>query len=95
MGTKVPIAPDYIMKKGNMQVQRKQYGFRHWITGTIHGSMGDTSESMASEISCHDSCFGMWDKGMLVALISRTKLPSQAICVGPKQSTFIARPIYR
>lgn len=61
---RIPTAPEYTMSLPNsMQGKRKQYGIRHRITGTIHGSMGDTYESMASEISHANPDFGLWDRG--------------------------------
>ena len=85
---KVPVAPSYTLSLSNsMQGKRKQYGLRHRITGTIHGAMGDTYESMASEISHSDPNFGLWDRGQLVVIISRTRLPSKTIFVGCKEQT--------
>ena len=33
------------------QVERNKYGIKHHVTSTIHAAMGDTLQSMASEIS--------------------------------------------
>ena len=85
---RVPTAPDYTMSLSNsMQGKRKQYGIRHCITGTIHGSMGDTYESMASEISNANPDFGLWDRGQLIVIISRTRVPQRTIFVGSKTNT--------
>ena len=61
-GNKVPIAPSYTLSLPNsMQGKRRQYGLRHRITGTIHGAIGGTYESMASEISHSNPNYGLWD----------------------------------
>ena len=84
----IPTAPVYIMSLPNsMQGKRRQYGIRHHITGTIDGSMGDTYESMASKISHANPDFGLWDRGQLVVIISRTRLPQCTIFVGSKSDT--------
>jgi predicted GIY-YIG superfamily endonuclease len=83
----IPVGPEYTIGNGTMQCLRKQYGIRHRITGTFHGSMGDTYESMASEISNTNPDYGLWDRGQLVVLISRTKVPNKTIFVGPKHET--------
>lgn len=85
----IGLAPEYgsIKFRSMYQGRRKQYCLRHHITSTIHAAMGGTFESMASEISISDPNFGLWDKGMLIVLISRTKLPHRTIFVGSKQET--------
>lgn len=84
----ISTCPKYIIKVSSFtQAQRKQYGLRHRITGTIHSSMGDTYESLASEVSSSNPDYGLWDKGMLVVLISRTRDPKKTIFVGPKNDT--------
>ena len=85
---KVGVAPERIMSiNQSVQAQRKQYGLRHRVTGTIHSAMGDTYESMASCISLADSNFGLWDKGQLIVIISRTREPQKTIFVGDKRDT--------
>ena len=74
----------------NLQAQRKQYGLKHRVTGTIHAAMGDTYESMASMISTTDKHFGLWDKGQLIVILSRTRDPSKTIFVGDKEDTLRA-----
>ena len=73
-----------------MQGQRKQYGLKHRVTGTIHAAMGDTYESMATMISETDKDFGLWDKGQLIVIISRTRQPEKTIFVGDKVETLRA-----
>lgn len=73
-----------------LQAQRKQYGLKHRVTGTIHAAMGDTYDSMASMISETDKNFGLWDKGQLIVIISRTRDPNKTIFVGDKAETLRA-----
>ena len=74
----------------NLQAQRKQYGLKHRVTGTIHSAMGDTYESMATMISTTDKNFSLWDKGQLIVIISRTRDPSRTVFVGNKAETLDA-----
>ena len=74
----------------NLQAQRKQYGLKHRVTGTIHSAMGDTYESMATMISTTDKNFSLWDKGQLIVIISRTRDPKKTIFVGNKGDTLAA-----
>ena len=87
----VGIAPERTcILTDNIQAQRKQYGLKHRVTGTIHAAMGDTLNSMATEISRSDPNFKIWDKGQLVVLISRTTLARNTIFVGDKSDTLNA-----
>ena len=56
--------------KNNVQGIRKQYGLKHFVSGTLHSMMGDTLTSMATEISHRNSNFNLWEKGQLVVLLS-------------------------
>ena len=88
---KIGVAPERTQSiKGNIQAQRKQYGLKHRVTGTIHAAMGDTLLSMATEISKNDANYRLWDKGQLVVILSRTKLAKNTIFVGDKDDTIAA-----
>ena len=85
---KIGVAPERTQSiKGNIQAQRKQYGLKHRVTGTIHAAMGDTLFSMATEISRNDPNFRLWDKGQLVVILNRTKFAKNTIFVGDKDDT--------
>ena len=75
---------------GSMQAKRKQYGLKHHVTSTIHAAMGDTLSSMATEISCNNSNFKMWDKGQMIVILSQTRLAKDTIFVGNKNDTLNA-----
>ena len=76
----VRLAPDRTVCIGRtIQERRKQYGLRHRVTGTIHLAMGDIFESMATSISLTDPNFGLWDRGKLIVIISRTKDPKRTL----------------
>ena len=56
-------APECIKNlENNRQVQRKSYGLKHHISGTIHSDMGDTLAAVATSISLHDRNYTLWDK---------------------------------
>ena len=72
-------------KQGN----RKQYGLKHRVTGSIHSAMGDTLSHMATEISSTQKKFHYGTKGNLV-LLSRTKFAQNTIFIGNKTDTLNA-----
>ena len=76
--------------KNNVQGIRKQYGLKHYVSGTLHSMMGDTLTSMATEISHRNSNFNLWERGQLVVLLSRTRYARDTIFVGSKSDTLHA-----
>ena len=58
-----------------MQGQKKHYGIKHDIDGTIHYDMGDTLPSVAISLSMDDNNYSMWDKGQLLVILSRKNYP--------------------
>lgn len=71
----------------DVQAVRRQYGLRHFITGTIHGAMGDTYYIMATSVSNVIKQLRLWEKGQLIVLISRTRTMKNTIFVGSKSDT--------
>ena len=65
-----------------MQAQRKQYGLKHYVAGTIHSVMGDTLMCIA--IAKNLSGFRLWNKGQLIVILSRTKKGKDTIFIGDK-----------
>eukprot|EP00957_Ditylum_brightwellii_P200929 15316351-Ditylum_brightwellii.AAC.1 len=74
----------------NLHAQRKQYGLKHCVTGTIDWAMGDRLPKVAVEISAWNNLFKIWDKGQLVVVLSRTKFAKDTIFVGDKEDTLLA-----
>ena len=74
----------------NFQGKRKQYGLKHNVSATIHAAMGDTLIKMATSISDSNTNLSVWEKGMLVVLLSRTKYAKDSIFVGSKTDTLAA-----
>ena len=66
----------------NMKGKRKQYGSKHHLTSTVHGSMGDTLHNIVTEISLENNEFRLWDKAQAIVLLSRKRLGSDIIFVG-------------
>eukprot|EP00957_Ditylum_brightwellii_P138717 10573818-Ditylum_brightwellii.AAC.1 len=66
----------------HLHAQRKQYGLKRCMTGTIHWAMGDTLPKFAVEISARSYLLKIWDKGQLVVLLSRTKFAKYTIFIG-------------
>ena len=79
-----------ISVQANLKGQRKQYGLKPHVTSTVHSSMGDTLDSIATEISTHDANFRLWDKAQIIVLLSRTKFAKDIIFVGDVSNTIKA-----
>ena len=52
--------------------------------------MGDTLQSMATEVSLSNGNFKMWDKGQMIVILSRSKYAKDTIFVGDKNDTIAA-----
>ena len=52
--------------------------------------MGDTLQSMATEISHKNKNIKIWDKSQMIVILSRTKLAKDTIFVGDKNDTLSA-----
>ena len=88
--TYVHTAPERPISMGNgIQAQRRQYGMKHRVTSTIHGSMGDTLPKVAIQL-CQTDKFKWWSKEQVIVGISRTKLGKDTIFVGDQTSTIQA-----
>ena len=74
----------------NMRGKRKQYGLKHHLSSTVHGSMGDTLHKIVTEISLEQTEFRLWDKAQAIVLLSRTRFGSDIIFVGNKRDTMKA-----
>ena len=57
-----------------MRGKRKQYGLKHHLTSTVHGSMGDTLHKIVTEISLEQTEFRLWDKAQSIVLLSNRPL---------------------
>ena len=80
-------APERIKNlANNWQGQRKQYGLKHHIAGTINSAMGDTLAAVATYISLNDRNYTLWGKVQLLVIISRTRLAKDTIFVGDKEA---------
>ena len=73
----------------DIQATRRQYGLRHFITGAIHGAMGDTYHLMAIAVSHRNKQLRLWGKGQLIVVISRTRLIKNTIFIGSKRDTIL------
>ena len=58
---------------------RKQCGLRHYVTGTMHSTMGDAHDKIAISISDTNKNISLWDRGQLIVALSRTKLMKKTL----------------
>ena len=76
----IGVSPPRIIKiDKNIQAERRQFGLKHHITSTIHGSMGDTLKKVAMDISDKYNWLKFWDEAQVIVGCSRTKLGKNTI----------------
>ena len=49
--------------------------------------MGDTYNCMAISVSDTEKIFSLWDRGLFIVILSRTRMMENTIFVGPKNET--------
>jgi DNA polymerase III delta prime subunit len=87
--TKVGTAPDrsHNLWRHGMKAKRKQYALKHHIASTIHSAIGHTVLKLATELGAENN---LWERAMVVVLISRVKRASDLIFVGDKKANIDA-----
>jgi predicted GIY-YIG superfamily endonuclease len=85
-------APDHVRSlKGTqgLQAKRLQYGLKHRIASTIHGTLGQTLSSLVTSIASMtgDSRYRLWQREQIVVLLSRTKFAKDIVFVGSPKET--------
>jgi predicted GIY-YIG superfamily endonuclease len=87
--TTVGVAPMNSLNlwRHGVKARRKQYGLRHHIASTIHSSIGHSVHKIATELAPGKD---LWEKAMVVVLISRVSEASDLIFVGDRQNNINA-----
>ena len=82
---KVGLAPETTLNlwKHGVKAKRKQCGLRHHMASTIHSAIGHTVTKMATQLGVNQD---LWEKAMVVALVSRVSKARDLIFVGDKQA---------
>ena len=73
--------------KHGVKAKRKQYGLRPHIASTIHSAIGHTVLKIATELGPQQD---LWEKAMVVVLISRVSEAKDLIFVGNKEENIRA-----
>ena len=76
-------SPEQISFYNDVKCIHCHCGLRYYVTGTIHGAMGDTYNRMAISVSDIEKIFSLWDHGQLIVISSRTRIMINTIFVGP------------
>ena len=81
---KVGLAPETTLNlwKHGVKAKRKQCGLWHHMASTIHSAIGHTVTKMATQLGVNQD---LWEKAMVVALVSRVLKARDLIFVGDKQ----------
>lgn len=87
--TKVGIAPQNPLNlwSHGVKAKRKQYALKHHIASTIHSAIGHTVLKIATELGLGRD---LWEKAMVVVLVSRVSEASDLIFVGDKRANIEA-----
>jgi predicted GIY-YIG superfamily endonuclease len=87
--SKVGTAPDrsHNLFRHGVKAKRKQYALKHHIASTIHSAIGHTVFKLATELGAENN---LWERAMVVVLISRVKRASDLIFVGDKKANIDA-----
>ena len=80
-------APEHIVFYYDLKCICCQYGFRHYVTGTIHGAMGDTYNCMVILVSDTKKIFSLWDRSQFIVILLCTRIMKNNIFVGPNNET--------
>ena len=86
--TTVGIAPQYVhtIWSQNIKVRRKQYALVLNVASTIHSAIGHSVSQIATELKDN----GIWERAMVVVLLSRVSYAKDIIFVGDKASNLRA-----
>ena len=55
----------------SLKVRRYQFPLRYFVCSTIHKVIGETLPRIATQISCTDESFKLWEREQLLVLLSR------------------------
>ena len=69
---------------------RNQIPLRQHICMTLHRTLGETCEAIATEIGEKSSKFGLWEREQLLVLVSRVRSLDNLTFVGDRQRTWQA-----
>ena len=72
------------------QGKKKQYGLKHNVIATIDAVMDENYIKVATSISDTNTNLSVWEKGMLVIFLSRTKFVKDSIILVYKNHTLKA-----
>ena len=72
------------------KARRFQFPFAYYVCSTVHRVMGATVKKLATQIGDKDSKFALWDKKMLLVLLSRVQKLDDLILVGSPSATLSA-----
>jgi predicted GIY-YIG superfamily endonuclease len=87
--TKVGIAPErpHNFWRHGMKAKRRQYALKHHVASTIHSAIGHTVSKLATELGKENS---VWERAMVVVLISRVRRARDLIFVGDPEANIEA-----
>ena len=79
-----------IVGSGMKKARRYQYPLRYYVCSTVHKAIGETCLHVATQISSVDNDYRIWDKKMLLVILSRVRSLDDISFVGSKADTLAA-----
>ena len=76
--------------RGYTKGRRHQWPLQYYVASTIHKVVGDTCDHLATQISAIDRRYKLWDRSMLLVLLSRVRNLANITFVGDLPATLLA-----
>ena len=76
-----------IVGRGYTKGRRLQWPLQYFVASTIHKVVGDTCDQLATQISAVDRRYKLWDRTMLLVLLSRVRNLGHITFVGTLAET--------
>ena len=72
---------------GYLTARRDQWPMRHNVVSTVHRTLGETCDSIATQLSASDPTFALWEREQLLVMLSRVRSLQNMHFVGAANDT--------
>ena len=73
--------------RANVKARRTQFGLKIYIATTAHACMGHTLTYLVTKVSMNEPAYRLWEKAMVVVILSRTRTGKHTFFVGDPEQT--------
>ena len=81
---KVGKVTGFVVPMGNSSLRRTQFPFDNYVASTCHKLMGDTFQSIATQVSATEGPYALWLTSQLYVIISRVNQLKNVFFVGSR-----------